>query len=163
MTQTNLIAVRKTTADTTRNTILICELIGLKQSRVTFFATGSVFDGEEGARAYYSDTNLPLMCALVELEIPHFGKQYIVFDGHFLTATRHPRYLDVRAVLNEAELADNCFFSKSPAPFTANRSAPEAAKMLLDLGNIQPLNKETRQIYFSLLSPHLTEAQYQES
>jgi hypothetical protein len=159
----DLIAVRKTTADTTRNSILICELMGLKQCRITFFATSSIFDGEEGARSYYSDTNLPVMCALVELEVPHFGKQYVVFDGHFLTATRYPRYLDIKAVLNEAEVAGNCFFSKSPAPFTANKSASEAAKMMLNLGDVQPLNSETRHIYFSLLSPHLTETQYQES
>lgn len=154
-------AVRKTSGSTTDNAELICKILNEGSSRVVLFATASKMEGNaEQDGGVYADTNLPLMAALVEVEVPHFGKQYIVLDGLFLTARRYPRYLEVEAVLNAAEVSGNCFFAKTAAPFTARLSPTDAAERLLKITDLFRLDKSSRHEYFSLLSPTMTEKQH---
>ena len=79
--------------------------------RIILFATNTEPD-ESTAPEDGSDANVPLLWALVELELAGTPHIYIVFDGPFLTATRDPRMNEVKEFLNAAINNENLYFSR---------------------------------------------------
>jgi hypothetical protein len=154
-----VIAVRYENSNTTEN---LSALVGLISSpgtvKVTLFASPAGKTAEM-SQSDGPETNLPLVSAVVEYEIPKIETVAVVFDGLFLTAARYPRYGEVRHLLDIAEQSNHVFFSEVRAPFTSSVSAEDAALTLQSLAPVKPLTPETRADYFSLLSS-LSEAEY---
>lgn len=125
--------------------------------RVVFFASPLEPDSSFSNSYDGPESNLPLMAALVEYQIPGVEQITIVFDGLFLTAARYPRYREIRSVLDVAVLSNKSWFSKIRAPFTGSNT-PEAAATTLGAhcNDLIQLTVTTRARYFSLLS-NLTE------
>jgi hypothetical protein len=120
-------------------------------NKVTLYASPT--SGSEGATNEDGpDTNFPLVAALVEFNLPHGEQIQIVMDGLFLTAQRHPRYSEVKSVLDEAEHSSTVFFAKNRAPFTASLAPGDAASKLASVSDVQPFDSSTRAEYFRLLS-----------
>jgi hypothetical protein len=129
-----------------------------KTERVILFASVE-HPSNNFSRSDGSESNLPLVVALAEFNIPGVAPIYVVFDGPFLTAARRPRYLEVRELLDTAIESGKAFFSQQRVPFTSTLSAEGAAQELLKVGPIVQLTSVNRAVYFQLLSP-LTEASY---
>lgn len=98
-----------------------------------------------------SGTNLPLVRAVAEFEIPALGIITIVFDGNFMTAVRSPRDGEVKHVLKEALKTDKVCFADKRVEFTGGREPNEAARVLLSC-NLVKLTEKTVTQYWSLLS-----------
>lgn len=147
---------RCTTEHTHINQAALLEHLKAGYGRVIFFAThssgGSTSDGP--------DSNWPLFEALVE---PFPGNGYKVYDGFCLTAGRHHRYAEVKAVLDAAELSDEVevSFGIRPVAFTSHLSPNGAATELLSQ-EVKVFNSETRAEFFKLLSPAMTEKLFAE-
>lgn len=145
-------ALRFKNKDTNTNcSALIQSIRHPQRGRVILFAspkeTTDTYTGSDGPW-----TNLPLLSALVEYNLPAIEVLGIIFDGVFLTAARTPRYGEVRAVLDAAIESGNVFYCPRRAPFTSALKAGDAYKELLSLGLFEALDAHTRPSYFSLLS-----------
>lgn len=130
------------------------ELASENISEVIFFASdvSSVPDENEA--------NLPLMYMLAKGFEPGQGHIFSVYDGLFLTAARRPRYLEIKDLLDVACDSGKAYFSPLRAPYTATLKPQDAARTLLNLKqSFKPLNPQTREEYFSMLST-IPEAQY---
>jgi len=123
-------------------------------NKVTFFASATSI----GNDPWISDANLPLLCALAEIDVPVLGSIYIVFDGNFLTAQRGARYSEVKVVLDKAQDSGKAFFSPVRLDRFPHSMTPEEAKDYLQAVPVEKLDPETRSKYFALLS-NLTEEQ----
>jgi hypothetical protein len=156
-----VIAVRYENKNTTEN---LSAFVGLINSpcakKVTLFAspTGKT---AEMSRSDGPETNLPLVSAIVEYDIPKVDTVAVVFDGLFLTAARYPRYGEIRHLLDVAEQSNNVSFSEVRAPFTSSLSPEDAVTTLQSLTPVKPLTPDTRAEYFSLLS-NLSETKYRQ-
>lgn len=145
-------ANRKTCTDSASNEAALLQVFATNTFRkVIFFASPDT----GGSRKDGYETNWPLMAVLVEDQ----SGELDVYDGDFLTATRYPRYLEVKAVLDAAQASNgNVFYATAPLPFTSGKGANAAA---LDMLSVQTdvFDQSTRANYFKLLS-RLTEKQY---
>ncbi|POH71561.1 hypothetical protein [Arthrobacter glacialis] len=139
-------ANRKTCTDSASNEAALLQVFATNTFRkVIFFASPDT----GGSR------NWPLMAVLVEDQ----SGELDVYDGDFLTATRYPRYLEVKAVLDAAQASNgNVFYATAPLPFTSGKGEDAAA---LDMLSVQTdvFDRSTRANYFKLLS-RLSEKQY---
>jgi len=141
--------------NTGRNTqALLAAIVDPGIARVTLFASPTKPDADF-ADSDGPDSNLPLLAALVET----ISGDLCVYDGLFLTAARRPRYLEVREVLDAAELSDKVYFAGTRAPFTSSRSPAEAAETLHAIAAPLRLTSTTRASFFRLIC-NVTEAQY---
>ncbi|MBS0193870.1 MAG: hypothetical protein JSR34_06460 [Proteobacteria bacterium] len=102
-------------------------------AKITFFATEPMTTGDFDPQRDGPETNLPLMVALAEYNIPGFEPIYLVFDGNFLTRVRQPRKAEVDAVLDVAKNSSKAYFSSTRAPFTSGLSPEVAANVLSNL------------------------------
>jgi len=157
-----LTAVRYNATSTNRSLEVILELLADRNTaRVVLFATPAE---PSGAFDHHSDgptTNLPLVAALAQFQVPGVTSLNIVFDGLFLTAQRLPRYSEVRALLDAAVASGKVYFATERAPFTSVLPAEAAAHTLLEIaGEPVLLTEDTRPTYFALLA-NMTEAAYQ--
>ncbi|MEW6740903.1 MAG: hypothetical protein AB1325_13495 [Nitrospirota bacterium] len=98
------------------------------------------------------ETNLPLLAALAEVEIPAIGILFVVFDGLLLTAARRSRYLEIRQLLDAAVQSGKTYFSPSRVPFTSRHNPEDAVKIFLNAGSPVLLNEKSRSAFFALLS-----------
>ncbi|AUZ62023.1 hypothetical protein PRJ_5465 (plasmid) [Pseudomonas sp. XWY-1] len=100
----------------------------------------------------------PLMAALVEDSEGNLG----VYDGVFLTASSHHRYLEVQQVLDAAleAGAGKVYFAPEPIPFTSHETAAVAADVMLSV-QIKEFDQVSRVQYFKLLS-NMNERQFAE-
>lgn len=127
-------------------------------TQVTLYATPT------SRTADYSDmdgleANLPEVAALATGSFIGDAPIDVVFDGAFLSATRYPRYAEVRTLLDEAEKSGKVYFSAERVPFTARKSEADAAAIMHMKGRLTLLTNQTRAKYFSLLS-NITEEEY---
>ena len=124
--------------------LLICTQDTIK---VTFFAT--VKEATFNGCTYGEDLNLPLMIALIEQ-----NEKIILHDGVFLTAARIPRYLEVKAVLDEAIVSNKAAYCNESVKCTSKKSEEDAVEYLLNKSNGKRFmfDQLTRPVYFSLLS-----------
>lgn len=107
-------------------------------------------------------TNLPLVAALAEIEVPNLPRLYLVFDGNFLNAARRPRFHEVRDLLDTAQVRPNTYFCPAPVQFTAELPPEEAAEILVNAaGQVIPFDANSRPDYFALLVPTMNEQQYE--
>ncbi|KXK67606.1 hypothetical protein BC89_30525 [Pseudomonas monteilii] len=145
-------ANRKTCTDSASNEAALLEVFANNTfRRVIFFASPD----EGGSRSDGSESNWPLMAVLVEDQAGDLG----VYDGDFLTATRYPRYLEVKTVLDAAQASKGTvLYAKAPLPFTSGKSPEAAAQDMLSV-QTDVFDQSTRANYFKLLS-RLTEKQY---
>jgi hypothetical protein len=143
--ETDLKVFRYENKDSGTNENTIISLIkDANTKRICFFASSTISDE--------SNSNLPLMVALAEYVIPCIGSIHVVFDGNFLTAARRPRYLEVKRVLDKAEMSGKAFFCIDRVPFTSNSSPEVATEQLLSSQRLELLTADTRKHYFALLS-----------
>ncbi|ALJ88928.1 TPA: HicB family protein [Acinetobacter baumannii] len=105
------------------------------------------------------ETNLPLLGAIVKLNLPALRDTYIIFDGLFLTAQRKPRYNEVKEVLDTAVLTNKTSFIRHAVPFTSQLDPAEAISLLGEFPR-NKLTEDSRPEFFNLLS-NISEAQYQ--
>ncbi|MGC0293079.1 hypothetical protein ACPIMS_18545 [Acinetobacter baumannii] len=157
--QDNYLAVRGTHGNTTENCINLIEYIKMPECiQVLLFATHNKptpgFSRDDGP-----ETNLPLMGAIVLVELEEFNA-YVIFDGLFLTAQRYPRYREVKEVLDAAVTSDKAYFINIPVPFTSSWGPVGAVDQLIHLPR-EKLTSESRRNYFNLLC-NLTEKQYED-
>ncbi|MDH0760349.1 hypothetical protein N5C70_27190 [Pseudomonas juntendi] len=138
-------ANRKTCTDSASNEAALLQVFATNTFRkLIFFASPDT----GGARKDGSEKNWPLMAVLVEDQLGELD----VYDGDFLTATRYPRYLEVKAVLDAAEASGGTvLFATQPLPFTSGKSADAAAADMLSV-QTDVFNTSTRPTYFKLLS-----------
>ncbi|MDM1021864.1 type II toxin-antitoxin system HicB family antitoxin [Acinetobacter sp. VNK23] len=104
------------------------------------------------------ETNLPLMGAIVKLNLPALRDIYIIFDGLFLTAQRKPRYNEIKEVLDTAVLTNKTSFIRHAVPFTSQLDSVEAVKLLGEFPQ-NKLTQDSRSEFFNLLS-NISEAEY---
>lgn len=146
-------ATRYETHNTSANLNTIIGMLNdAKTDRVILFATETQPTDSFNHQSDGPETNLPLVAALAEFKIPGGSPLYVVFDGLFLTAARHPRYLEVRALLDASIASDRAFFSQTRVPFTSTLSPEEAAQTLLQIAPVVELTNANRSVYFGLLS-----------
>lgn len=157
-----LISVRYSVTSTNRSLEVFLELLAERNTvRVVLFATPSEPSGAFDHRSDGPTTNLPLVAALAQFEVPGVTSLNVVFDGLFLTAQRPPRYSEVRAMLDAAVASGKVYFAGERAPFTSALPPEVAAHTLLEVGGAPVLlTDETRPAYFSLLA-NMSEAAYQ--
>jgi len=98
-----------------------------------------------------NDTNLPVLSALVEYEIPGVSTAYILFE-EVLTAARRAREFEVTHVLDELIKSEKAFFSKERLSFTPELEKSDAYEVMASHKELMALNDESRKKYFSLLS-----------
>ncbi|AQS50706.1 hypothetical protein PAEH1_02545 [Paenalcaligenes hominis] len=142
-------AQRETKSNTYDNLNNILSYLNNPEStKITLYATPASNSKNYNPQWDGPETNLPLLAALVTTNYKH-----IIFDGLFLTATRRPRYLEVKELLDQAVKKDNVFFSPDFVPFTSQLPPAEAFKILLDYSKRAiPLSSFSRSDFFSLLS-----------
>ena len=123
-----------------------------------------LFASPTAATAAYSsskdgpETNLPLVAACCRYSVADIAEVYILFDGLFLTAARHPRGLEVRELLDCAQVSGKAQFGTTRADFTATLDAETAVRVLLEVPAVA-LTPASRSRYFGLLSS-VPEASY---
>lgn len=141
--------------NTGKNTqALLAAIADPNVARVTLFASPTKPDADF-THSDGPESNLPLLAALTET----VDGNLCVYDGLFLTAARRPRYLEVREVLDAAELSAKVFFAGTRAPFTSGMSPAAAVEKLRAVAAPMRLTSTTRGDFFRLLS-NLTEAQH---
>lgn len=121
-------------------------------TRFIMFASPMSEKTADYSRSDGPTSNLPLLAALVEFQIPHAGPVYVVMDGLFLTAARQPRYSEVCSLLDAAEKSPKAFFSGVRAPFTSALSPLDAAEKLLSVVPVVAFTPSSRERFFALLS-----------
>ena len=151
---TGIRATRWQPGNTATNTqALLAAIAEPDIARVTLFAS-PIKPDTDFVHSDGPDSNLPLLVALTEA----VDGDLCVYDGLFLTAARHPRYLEVREVLDAAEHSAKVYFAGTRAPFTSRLSPAEACEKLRGIEAKMRLTASTRANFFRLLS-NLTEAQ----
>ena len=140
---------RHPTSSTSHNLhALITALNDSNCEAVILYATASIsnadFSENDGA-----EFDLPLVAAIARYTSPETS---VVFDGALLTATRPPRSMEVRELLDIAQASGKASFYFGQVPFTSSRQPEDAVKQLLSLGPLTALTPATRARYFSLLS-----------
>ena len=140
---------RHPTSSTSHNLhALITALNDSNCEAVILYATSSNsnadFSESDGA-----ECNLPLVAAIARYTSPETS---VVFDGALLTATRPPRSMEVRELLDIAQESGKAAFFFGQVPFTSSRQPEDAVKLLSSLGPLTQLTPATRAQYFSLLS-----------
>lgn len=147
----NFTALRYKEGNTTDNCFNLLEYLNNTYcSEVILFATHRTashgYSHDDGPEA-----NLPLMGAIVKLNLPALRDTYIIFDGLFLTAQRKPRYNEIKEVLDAAVLTNKTSFIRHAVPFTSQLDSLEAVKLLGELPQ-NKLTEDSRSEFFKLLS-----------
>ncbi|WP_151828394.1 hypothetical protein [Acinetobacter oleivorans] len=155
--QDNYLAVRGCHGNTTENCSTLKKYISMPECiQVLLFATHNKptpgFSRDDGP-----ETNLPLMGAIILLELQEFNA-YVIFDGLFLTAQRYPRYKEVKEVLDAAVTSDKTYFIDISVPFTSTWGPVGAVDQLLPLPR-QKLTPDSRKNFFKLLC-NISEEKY---
>lgn len=146
-----MLAIRHTNTSTSKN---LGTLIGLLNDpncvEVRLFATHSS-PLEHFADSDGPECNLPLVSAIARYVIPNISEVYVLFDGAFLTASRRPRFLEVRELMDVAEASGKALYCSQPVPFTSSLDRESAVTLLKELEPVKTFNAETRAGYFELL------------
>lgn len=121
-------------------------------NKITLFATQGTPTDSYSENSDGPETNLPLVSALAELDLPGFKPLRLVFDGLILTAQRRSRYLEVRDLLDVAVASGKVYFSATTVPFTSTNTPDEAADVMQATGPQVLLDEQSRRQYFSMLS-----------
>lgn len=137
--------------NTSSNAAVLIKIIkDLSCLEVTLFATQSMPTSDFKLSDGF-ESNLPLIGAIAKYSIPEIEDIYVVFDGVFLTASRRPRYLEVKEVLDCAEKYKKVNFISTCVPFTSSLTPAEAMDKLLQFKLKEKFNNNSRSKYFSLI------------
>lgn len=143
-------ALRHSGISTTASASVISALLSdVRTTKVVFFATDKTPSTGYNQASDGPATNLPLVVAVAEYNIPGFGPIDLVFDGLFLTRARHPRMTEVDQVLADACASNKARYSPIIAPFTSSMAPDAAANMLLQQVSF-PLDSNSLQAYLRL-------------
>lgn len=156
-----MLASRYRNSSTYNNLNKILEIVrDVNCKKLILFASESTKNSDFDNVVDGPETNLPLLAAVALYSIHNIQEVAIVFDGTFLTAARRPRYLEVKALLDEIDQHpnSNIFFHNKPVTFTSSLEPAAAVSLLLEKRDLLPLNANTRPDYFRLLS-YLSESE----
>lgn len=147
-----MLVTRFNNSDTKTNLQVLLTLIQDSScTEVRIFASPSSVTPEFG-NSDGPESNLPLIAALVQYNIPGITDVYVIFDGLFLTAARRPRLGEVQDLLDAAQTSGKTLISTVAAPFTSSMDAAAAVNLLLSLKPMSELTAATRPEFFALLA-----------
>ncbi len=138
-------ALRFETLDRKSNLKAITDVLKLKQTKVlTLYVSppNNPF------------TDAPLLSGVVQyIDIPHFSKKFLLFDGQFLSSSDPAGHKSIKLLVDYIIKTNPCpvYFYTKNGSFTAFMEPLDAVDQLLKFDDVERLTEKTRARFYDLI------------